>query len=244
MRKQKRIESVSVVDQVCDAIKELIIETPYHPGDKLPSEGEIAEAYGVNKLSVRMALQKLTTLGVVDKRNGEGSFVKEFSLSPLFSEAVDFYKKGVRLQDVQELRQLLEGDSAFKAAFQATEEEKQVLKERLNDYNEQMAKMKALRSNERFSDMLEADTAFHRQIVHMSHNQVYEDVYTLVIKLVEDHIISLLMAREDALRNMEGAHDIHNELCRCICEGNGEEARRISCRIVDAQEEIVVPQAE
>ena len=46
MRKQKRIESVSVVDQVCDAIKELIIETPYHPGDKLPSEGEIAEAYG------------------------------------------------------------------------------------------------------------------------------------------------------------------------------------------------------
>ena len=123
-------------------------------------------------------------------------------------------------------------------------EEKQVLMERLNDYNEQMAAMKASRSNERFSDLLEADTAFHRQIVHMSHNPLYEDVYTLVIKLVEKHIISLLMAREDALRNIEGTQDIHNELCRCICEGNGEEARRIACRIVDNQAEIVVLQAE
>ncbi len=244
MMKQKRIESVSVVDQVCDAIKELIIETPYHPGDKLPSEGEIAEAYGVNKLSVRMALQKLSTLGVVEKRNGEGSFVKEFSFSPLFNEAADFYSEGAQQQDIQELRQLLEGDSAFKAAERATEEEKQALRERLNDYNEQMAAMKASRSNERFSDMLEVDTAFHRQIVHMSHNQLYEDVYALVIKLVEKHITSLLMAREDALRNIEGTQDIHNELCDRICEGDGEEARRIACRIVDVQEEIVIPEAD
>ena len=87
MVRQKKIETVSVVDQVCMAIKEMIITTPYRPGDKLPSEQEIAEAYGVNKLSVRMALQTLCTLGAIEKRNGEGSFVKRFSISPLLIEA-------------------------------------------------------------------------------------------------------------------------------------------------------------
>ena len=59
-----KIRRLSVVDQVSDSIKQSLLDQVWKEGDKLPSEGELAEYYGVNRLSVRMALQKLSTLGL------------------------------------------------------------------------------------------------------------------------------------------------------------------------------------
>lgn len=52
-----KIRRLSVVDQVSDSIKQSLLDQVWKEGDKLPSEGELAEYYGVNRLSVRMALQ-------------------------------------------------------------------------------------------------------------------------------------------------------------------------------------------
>lgn len=240
MAKGKKIESISIVDQVCVAIKDMIIHTPYHPGDRLPSEQEIAETYGVNKLSVRMALQKLSTLGVIEKRNGEGSFVKEFSISPLLVEIADFIDSDEQMSDIQELRQLLEGDSAARAAGSATEEEKTELRALVGEYNRQMDILLSSHSQETFLQMIEADSAFHRKIVDMSRNRLYIDIYTLVSRLVEKHISRLIIDREDALRNISRNQDIHNMLCDAICAGDSAKAREIACRIVDRQEIIKV----
>ena len=79
---QRKISKISVVDQVADEMKEKIVSGEWKPGDKLPSESDIAQMYGVNRLSVRMALQKLGTLGIIETRVGEGSFVQEFSFYP------------------------------------------------------------------------------------------------------------------------------------------------------------------
>lgn len=238
--KERKIESISIVDQVCVAIKDMIIYKPYHPGDKLPSEQEIAETYGVNKLSVRMALQKLNTLGVIEKRNGEGSFVKEFSISPLLIEIADFINSDEHMGDIQELRQLLEGDSAAKAAAGASEEDKAELRALVGEYNNRMDSLLSNHSQETFLQMIEADSAFHRKIVSMSGNRLYIDIYTLVSKLVQKHISQLLIAREDALKNIARNQDIHNMLCDAICAGDGRLAREIACKIVDNQETIEV----
>ena len=66
-----KIEKISVIDQVVDEIKQTIINQELKAGDKLASESEMAELYGVNRLSVRMALQKLSTLGVIRARAGQ-----------------------------------------------------------------------------------------------------------------------------------------------------------------------------
>ena len=236
MVRGKKIESISIVDQVCVAIKDMISHTPYHPGDRLPSEQEIAETYGVNKLSVRMALQKLSTLGVIEKRNGEGSFVKEFSISPLLIEIVDFINSDEQMSDIQELRQLLEGDSAAKAAVNATEEDKAELRALVREYNNRMDILLSSYSQETFLEMIRADSAFHRKIVSMSRNRLYIDIYTLVSRLVEKHISRLIIARKDALKNIARNQDIHNMLCDAICAGDGRKAREIACKIVDSQE--------
>ena len=239
MLKRKRIETVSVVDQVCEAIKEMIQEVPLKPGDKLPSEQELADSFGVNKLSVRMALQKLNTLGVIEKRNGEGSFVKNFSISPLLIDAAGFYDTEAHMNDIQEMRSLLEGDSAVKAASTASEEEKEELKRRLKAYNETLFDMLSERTDETTRAQIEADMAFHMQIVHMSHNQMYVEIYRMIQKLIENHILRLVAAREADLKKVQRESDIHNALCEAICDGRGEDARKIVHRIVDIREEVL-----
>lgn len=95
-----KIRRLSVVDQVSDSIKQSLLDQVWKEGDKLPSEGELAEYYGVNRLSVRMALQKLSTLGLIETRVGEGSFVAHFSVQPIFSELAPLYDNKEGRRDV------------------------------------------------------------------------------------------------------------------------------------------------
>ena len=106
----KKINRISVVDQVCESLKHDISSHRWIAGDKIPSEGELADAFGVNRLSVRMALQKLNTLGIIETRVGEGSFVTDFSLKPMLMEVAPFYEGDKKYRDIQHMRLLLETD--------------------------------------------------------------------------------------------------------------------------------------
>lgn len=54
-----KIKKVSASEQVCEAIQDQISAGVWKVGDKLPSESDLAAKFGVNRLTVRMALQKL-----------------------------------------------------------------------------------------------------------------------------------------------------------------------------------------
>ena len=73
----KPIKRVSVGEQVFTQLKELLVQGEWKPGEKLPSENELAAQFGVSRITVRQALQKLGALGLVETRLGEGSFVKQ-----------------------------------------------------------------------------------------------------------------------------------------------------------------------
>ena len=120
-----KIKKVSVVDQVSEALKDNILNHTWEPGDKLPSEGDLADTFGVNRLSVRMALQKLNTLGLLETRVGDGTYVRKFSMAPYMNEIADIYMDEKHLNDVRELRNLLEGEAMRIAVSSSTEEERE-----------------------------------------------------------------------------------------------------------------------
>ncbi|MCL2058057.1 MAG: GntR family transcriptional regulator [Oscillospiraceae bacterium] len=64
-----------VTDQVFSAIKDLLMRGDLKPGDKLPAVNEMAEKMGVGISSVLVAVKMLETLGAVEARQGEGTFV-------------------------------------------------------------------------------------------------------------------------------------------------------------------------
>lgn len=194
--KDFKIKKISVVDQVCNSIKQGIIDQKWVEGEKLPSEGSFAEMYGVNRLSVRMALQKLNTLGVVETRVGDGTYVKHFSLKPYMHEIGALYAGEDKEEDIKRFRSIIEADSLRLAVQKGTSEELQVLKERLEMYDQRNQAYVADPNNtKKLDDLVYSDLNFHYQIIKMSHNKVYSDVYGMVSVAVREHIKYLLSAR-------------------------------------------------
>ena len=68
-------EKTSICDRLVDVIQNKILSGEYKPGDRLPSENDLAEIHGVSRFSVREALKKLNSMGLVIVQQGKGSFI-------------------------------------------------------------------------------------------------------------------------------------------------------------------------
>ena len=71
----KKVVKRNLVDQACEFIRDSILNGDYKAGDKLPSETDLAEEYGTSRLTVRLAIQKLNAMELLETKVGEGSFV-------------------------------------------------------------------------------------------------------------------------------------------------------------------------
>ena len=220
-----KIRRLSVVDQVSDSIKQSLLDQVWKEGDKLPSEGELAEYYGVNRLSVRMALQKLSTLGLIETRVGEGSFVAHFSVQPIFSELAPLYDNKEGRRDVEQLRNLLEGECTNIAIISSTEEDEYNRLEAI--YNDD------IENQQKLHDVVQADFAFHYEIICMSHNKLYMDIYMMVQQLISSHIRHLIYTRVHrrkaaglSLGSMDAITEAsHEAIYQSIINGDAEAAR-------------------
>ena len=77
-------------------------------GEKIPSVNDLAEMFGVNRLTVRIVIQRLNALGVLCTKTGEGSFVQRFDFEALITDLSDFYYSPSVLQKVTDFRQAIE----------------------------------------------------------------------------------------------------------------------------------------
>jgi DNA-binding FadR family transcriptional regulator len=71
---------MALTDQAITKIKDLIVEGEFAPGDRLPKETELAERLGLSRSSLREAVRALSLVGVLDARQGDGTYVT--SLEP------------------------------------------------------------------------------------------------------------------------------------------------------------------
>ncbi len=231
---QKRVRPISLVDQVSEELKGSIMAGEWKTGDRLPSEAALAEAYGVNRLTVRMALQKLSALGVVETRVGEGSFVKEFSFPGYLGEISDFYRRTEKIEEIFALRKLLELECARIACQSRTEEELAELNALLERYL--LLKSRHRRGEDCLEELTEADLCFHDQICRMSHNAVFVDVAGFARSMVKEYIARLIGVRNEKWKQ-DGADesdtDQHRLVYEAIAAGDQEACRRAYLALID-----------
>ncbi len=246
MANNSKIKKISVVEQVCDSIKKGITEGRWKPGEKIPSEGEFADSYGVNRLSVRMALQKLNTLGIIETRVGEGSYVSSFSLNPVFHEVAPFFKGIITSREIAELRIVIENASIADILQNPEEEEINYLNQCLDAYNQQLRAYSRTivdsKSSEEELDALhkltECDFAFHSQLVHMSGNGLFEEIYVLIKELIREHIEQLLSRRihkavSEGTDYSELQSETHNAIYSAIINNDVDAARKLTYEMVN-----------
>lgn len=244
MTDSRTIKKTTLADQVFDAIKESVTSEQYQPGDKIPSENELAALYGVNRLTVRLALQKLNTLGVVETRQGEGTFVKRFSFTDYISEISDFYMKPEMLDDVCAFRKLIEVECVRLAIEHYSREDINVLEKIYLEYAgiPYIGTTPSASLTERF---IELDYQFHYQICKMSQNSLYILAYKTAKEIICRYLRVIARSRLAGFQkegyindkgNLLEKADLHLEILNGIKAKDFDACKKIYETIVDYKE--------
>jgi len=159
---------------ISEQIVALIRETPLKPGERLPSEASLAKQLGVGRTSVREALQKLQTLGLIDVVRGRGAFVSE----PTMDEGHHAFTRwsAERLFDIEELietRIALEATAAALACGRANDAEIEALEAANLDH------LAAAHAGN-LQEIVRTDEIFHDRLIAAAHNQLMIRVYGML----------------------------------------------------------------
>ena len=167
-------QTKTLTEQVADGIMNLIQETPYKAGDKLPTEKELCESTGAGRNTVREALKILASRNVLEIRQGAGTFVSEKQGIPDDPLGFSMVNDHVKLtKDLLQVRIMLEPQIAALAAQCAKEHEIKELEETLEEMEAAMKKRE---------DYSELDTKFHTKIAQCTHNIVMENLLPVIGK--------------------------------------------------------------
>jgi DNA-binding FadR family transcriptional regulator len=165
-------------DVLADKVTELIESEVYRPGRRLHSEADLTRRWKVARSSLRTALQRLETRGVLESKHGRGWFVRraqppdQTSLSELFSG------RRYGISDLLEMRIGLEGLAVSLAAVRATDGEV----EDIAKFNRQH-----FEADDDQDELLRTDQAFHEAIVASARNALlvlsYQQIVTEIVEL-------------------------------------------------------------
>ena len=120
----RRVHRTTISDQICEQMKQMILDRTWKPGQKVPSEGELAEQFGVSRASIREALLKLNAVGLLESRFSGGHYVREAGADICMNAILPIvYVSNNSVMEVLEFRQVVEARIAGLAARRAGTED-------------------------------------------------------------------------------------------------------------------------
>ncbi len=157
----------SLVDQVIDQLKDEIASGAWAVGDKIPPEPALTESLGVGRNTIREAVKALTHAGLLECRQGDGTYVRATSE---LSGAVRRRLRTAELVEILQVRRALEVEAARLAALQRSAAD--------------MARIEAAEARREYAiaaadlpGFVDADLDFHTAIVEATHNGVLIELY-------------------------------------------------------------------
>lgn len=222
------IRSTRIYAEIVRQVKQMIAEGRLKSGDQLPPERDLADKFVVSRTSVREALRALESLGLVEIRPGEGTFVRQGSIEALVEPlALLMVSQREAIGELFEARRLLEPSLAALAAERATPEELHEMERILEAQAREIASGRT---------GLGQDAQFHTAIAAAAHNRA--------ISRIADAIMDLLtQSREDSL-NTPGrptrSHEDHRRVLAAIAGRDANGARRAMLEHIEAVESLVL----
>lgn len=117
-----RRRKIKIVDEIIETLRQDIVTGRLSDGDRLPSERELSEQFGVSQPTVREAVRALETMGLIEVLHGTGTFVRstgDYALAAALQTLLQLQQ--VNIMDVLSIRQVLGRYSIEQAAINATE---------------------------------------------------------------------------------------------------------------------------
>jgi len=222
------IKSTRIYEEIVRQIKTMIAEGRLKSGDQLPPERDLAEKFLVSRTSVREALRALESVGLIEIRPGEGTFVREISVEALVEPlALVLLSQRAMIEELFEARRMLEPVIAGLAARRATKDEVQEMERILE------AQAKEISGG---NTGLAQDAAFHVAIGTAAHNRAITRIVHAVMDL-------LAQSREEAIGTPgrpTRSHEDHRRILAAIRAGDASGAERAMLDHVVAVEALVL----
>ena len=208
------IKSTRIYEEIVRQIKSMIAEGRLTSGDQLPPERDLAEKFLVSRTSVREALRALESLGLVEVRPGEGTFVREVSVERLIQPlALVMASQREAIGELFEARRLLEPLIAGLAASRATRDDIHEMERILEEQAKEIAAGKT---------GLAQDAKFHAALGAAAHNRAITRIVNTLIDL-------LAQSREESLSTPgrpERSHQDHRRVLDAIARRDESGARQ------------------
>lgn len=199
----------NLIDLAVGRLRQQITSGAWEVGTRIPAEPELTELIGVGRNTVREAVQSLVHAGMLERRQGSGTYV--ISDSEL-GNAMGRQIAGAHQRDVLEVRRSLEVETARLAALRRTEDEVAELRT-LRD-----SRAEAYASGE-LDRMVEVDLALHRAVARAAHNPVLLALYENLQDAISENI---------RFNFEHPAHDddSHHALVEAVAQADPEAAMR------------------
>jgi len=193
-------------EEIADQIKELIYSGIFKPGDKLPSERELASQFKAGRMVVREALRTLEQSGLIYIKQGSfgGAFIKEIDASTITRSISDMVKIGnVTLQNLTEARLGIEMFILDLAMMRMTDHNLDLLKKNIDEAEEKVNKGVRI---------LQENMEFHILLAKASQNPLFESIIKSIMEVTKSLMGPVNPGMEYVIRVL----DYHKEIYESI----------------------------
>ncbi len=209
------VKAKRISDQVFEQLRELIYRGQLKPGEQLTPERELAELLGVSRTSVRNAINRLICMGLLEQRQGRGTFVRTPDYHQNNPLALALSTQESTLEDLLEVRMGLECHAAALAALRADDKDIRLLRQNVAEMQEEV---KSGRLG------TEADVGFHMAVSYATRNpaqvQVMKNFSDFLFYAIRQSRVQLY---EEPLE-IEKILQQHKEILHCIEHQEAEKA--------------------
>ena len=210
----KMVKKLNVGEQVYIQLKQQLLSNEWKQGEKIPSENDLADAFGVSRVTVRQAIQKLTILGLLETKLGQGSFVKQAKAGLYMNSIIPIAYLGEdSLEEVLEFRSRIEGVVAELATEKITDIEISELEscfERMKVYKDDLIM---------FS---KEDFAFHIIIAKATKNSLFIEIFNIM-----NDVLSNAMTRVVVKKGNSAGIYYHKLLLEAIINRDPKQVRKV-----------------
>ena len=212
------IQKKSLADMVAEQLRRQITEGVYTIGDKLPTEPALMKTFKVGRSSIREAVKLLVNMGVVQVRQGAGTFVAEASDANGGSINMSIADR----TELDEVRKILDIAIVEKAVARRTEKDIERMRASLE-------KRKVNAEKGLLEECIEADLNFHIAIADAAHNRILADIY----RSAATHLLSEFNRIYDGTDCFINSQTSHEKLLKHIIAGDLKNARKTATIIVE-----------
>ena len=227
----EKIKQPKLADVIENRLETMILDGSLKLGEKLPAERELAKQFDVSRPSLREAMHRLESKGLLTRRHGEGTYIKEDLRKQLIDPFFELLNTQPESQyDLLEFRYALEGASAYYAALRGS----------TTDFNRIKNSFIAIEQARQVQDIekeIQSVAAFYLAVIGASHNVVFihlaQGIKPLLEKSIADNI-KLLCTYPDVADKI---HLHRLQLFEAILSKKPDDAQQASARHLSYIEE-------